>query len=294
MGDYFKDRSEEEQPKKKKEIELITNWDKLIATYAFENERYQHTINRDYENILPARVNLLGDGTSNNLGLVVELKRHLQMSKIGEMTIGQNMTNIMREITYLANVDTSHMELLEAHVEHYQFICESAVEMMDKLYKEVEELRGKIAEIETKEQKDLGPPLTENRKRELEEFYFSIPGINAWGAVTNPKIIGNRYTPNEMEYLRQIKAQHGIPGNQRIGVRTEAEKEWLDRETKGIVREKERTNLPIDGQNPETVLGPNGVKEGGIEKNESEPALYSPLSHKPEKKEPLYSDENPQ
>ena len=278
------DKDEGEQPKKKKEMELIDDWDKLIATYTFENERYQHTINRDYENILPARANLLGDGTPNRPGWIVELKRHLGMSKISDMTIGQNMLNIMKEIGYLANIDTSHIELLEAHAEHYQFICRSAIEMMERLYIENEELKKKIMSMEIKKEEkeaeiDMGPPITEKRRMELITNYEICPSSFDFAKLVNPKQLGKNLTGREIEFLKEYnRTRQKFKGS--YGKERSAE-EPAGPESKPP-EDKAGENRDLTESYPDTT------------KDQSEPLTYSPLSHKPEKKEPLYSEENPQ
>lgn len=293
MGEYFQDKESEEKPKKKKK-ELIEDPGEWFATYKFENERCGHTMGRDYDVILPIRHTLRGGEEANDKGTLNELRTHLKMSKIRVMPIGQEMIKLMDDIDTLIDWDESHMELLEEHIEHYQFLCESAINIINIMGEKLNKYEREEKEVEIKEEIELGPPLTEERKRELEQFYATIPGMNAWAAVTNPKILGNRYTINEMNYMRQLKAQYGIPGNQRIGLRTEAEKEFLAREKGEKIKEDKRENIspqiPTNKLPIQKTIGING-KEGEnhnkVKENESEPEVYSPLSREQSENKPL-------
>lgn len=296
MGDYFKDKEPEKT--KKKEAELIEDFNTFIATYAFENERYQHTKDRDYDAIVPLRHSLKGDvNNPNDLGLIGELRKHLQLSKIKSMTIGQNMYKIMDEVGTLIDWDDRHMELLEGHVDHYQFLCESAIKIVENMDKKFEELNKSVVKYEEeqgelKKQETIGPPLSEQRKQELEDMYYQCKRPMDFGSLVNPKRQGRYLTETERSYLTGI--------NDRLqrfkGYRAY---EFIENSIKSV----EKTELGGKDAIEKSGVTAEQISEiiGKTDKNikmAPEMPVYSPLSQKQKKSEPLNEldkdDENEQ
>ena len=268
MGEFYADKKEE--PKEKKKIEYIEDSDTLLATYNFENEKYQHTKDRDYDAILPGRHHLLGGPDPNNVGTVNELRNHLRLSKIKEMTIGHRMIDILREIEEVTNQDEIHMQLLEEHVEHYQFLCESGLKIIDELYGEIDNLKGKVDEKEqhitdlTTEPEEIIIPPSEERKRELEGIYETLRSSFEFANLVNPRRGGKDFTPGERAYLKEY--------NQRI------------QKFKGT-RGKEQIKEKVQKKTSESAM---------VTKEPIGPPIYSPLAQKPPNPEVLKSGNNEQ
>lgn len=268
MAEFYKDKKEEPNEDKKK-IEPIEDFGTLWATYEFENERYQHTKDRDYDAIVPARHHLLGGPDPKNIGTLNELRNHLRLSKIKELTIGHKMIDIMREIEEVTNQDEIHIELLEEHVDHYQFLCESAAKIIDNLYGDIEKLKTQVGEKEqhitdlTTEPEEIIIPPSEEKKRELQEIYNNLQNSLQFALLVNPKRDGKNLTPGERAYLKEVnKELQKFKGTRR--------KEPVG--NKSVKTTKEFTNIP---------------------KEPSEPPVYSPLSPKSKNQIPLKEEEKP-
>lgn len=266
MGEFYKDKKEEAKDKKE-EAEYIEDSGTLLSTYDFENEKYQHTKDRDYDSILPIRHRLLGSSDIKDTGKLNELKKHLKVSKLMEMTIGQRMLSMVGDIEELANKDEIHMELLEEHVKHYQFLCESALKIIDNLYGDIKELNSKVGEKEqhitdlTTEPEEIIIPPSEERKKELEGIYESLRSSFEFANLVNPRRGGKDFTPGERAYLKEY--------NQRI------------QKFKGT-RGKEQIKEKVQNKTVEPAM---------ITKEQSESPTFSHLQQKPQNPEPLKDKE---
>lgn len=280
MGDYFKDRKDEEEaegeesPKRKgKKQELIKNFNQLIATYAFENERYQHTIDKDYKSILPAREALMG--AQENTGMIADWKNEVNTSKLRELTLVKDMRYIVKEIENLALLDVDHIEEMENHAKHYQFICDSAIgiikeqqEDINQLIKENEAMKAEMEmkEVEPEEQKPKELELDNERKEELEKFYGGLSNAFEFAGWVNPRRQGRRLSEKERDYLREYnKKMQKFVGMPRA--------DKLIKEGKEQIRENVGNDQPSSERN-------------------NEPPIYSPLSQKQTQKKPLSEEES--
>ncbi len=190
------------------------------------------------------------------------------MSKIANMMIGQKMFIIIDETETMDNLSERYAEYLEEHIKNYRFLCESAVKIIDNLYKKMEELGGKIAAGEehieqlTTEPGDIIIPPNEEKKRELTKIYKTLQTSLQFALLVNPKRDGKNFTPGERAYLKEVnKELQRFKGTRRT--------ELVGEKSAKIT--KESTNLP---------------------KTPSEPSVYSPLSEKSKSVDPLKLDKD--
>ena len=180
-GDFFKEKDEKDEKKKE---ELIEDYDVLVSTYNFENQKYQTNYDLAYEFILPIRGKLRGGSDPQNIGLLNELRKHLQMSKIAGMPIGQKMYIIIDDAETLDNQSERYAEYLEGNIEVYQFLCKSSIKIIENLY----DMMDKMGErIEEKEKPLRERELTEERKQYLQEEFNKCKIGREFGTLVRKK-----------------------------------------------------------------------------------------------------------